>query len=140
YTGAAVYTEKDKFQKVDFSDIEKGKVPYPKNGNDGWIGMLQHYFLGAWLPKNGTPREFYTRPVPQNLYAAGVIIPGGTLAPGASTTLATPLYAGPQEQEKLAALAPGLDLAVDYGWLTVIAKPLFLVLRWVHGWTGNWGV
>lgn len=140
FTGAAVYTEKDKFHKVTFSDIEKGKVSYTKNGNDGWIGMLQHYFLGAWLPKNGSPREFYTRQVPQNLYAAGVIVPAGTLAPGASTTLAMPLYAGPQEQEKLAALAPGLDLAVDYGWLTVIAAPLFWVLQWIHGWTGNWGV
>lgn len=140
YTGAAVYTEKDKFHKVAFSDIDKGKIAYTKNGNDGWIGMLQHYFLGAWLPKNGSPREFYTRQVPPDLYAAGVIIPAGTLAPGASTTLGMPLYAGPQEQEKLAALAPGLDLAVDYGWLTVIAAPLFWVLQWIHGWTGNWGV
>ncbi len=140
YTGVAVYTEKDKYQTVAFGDIEKGKTPYPKTGNDGWIGLLQHYFLGAWLPKQGTPREFYTRQVPQGLYAAGVIIPGGSLAPGASATLAMPLYAGPQEQEKLAVLAPGLDLAVDYGWLTVIAAPLFWVLQWIHGWAGNWGV
>ncbi|MBX3650191.1 MAG: membrane protein insertase YidC [Burkholderiales bacterium] len=140
YTGAAVYTEKEKFQKVAFSDIEKDKAPYPKTANDGWIGMLQHYFLGAWLPKDGTPREYYTRQVPQGLYAAGVIVPVGTLAPGATATVAMPLYAGPQEQEKLAALAKGLDLAVDYGWLTVIAAPLFWVLQWVHGWTGNWGV
>jgi YidC/Oxa1 family membrane protein insertase len=140
YTGVAVYTDKEKFQKVAFGDIESGKVPYPKTANDGWIGMLQHYFLGAWLPKDGTPREYYTRQVPQGLYAAGVIIPGGTLAPGASATLAMPLYAGPQEQEKLAALSKGLDLAVDYGWLTVIAAPLFWVLQWIHGWAGNWGV
>jgi YidC/Oxa1 family membrane protein insertase len=140
YTGAAVYTEKDKFQKVAFDDIEKGKVSYPKTANDGWIGILQHYFLGAWLPKDGDPREYYTRQVPQGLYAAGVIVPGGTLAPGASATLAMPLYAGPQEQEKLAALSKGLDLAVDYGWLTVIAAPLFWVLQWIHGWAGNWGV
>ncbi len=140
YTGAAVYTDKEKFQKVSFSDIEKGKTPYPKNGNDGWIGILQHYFLGAWLPKQDTPREFYTREVQQGLYAAGVIVPAGILAPGASATVNMPLYAGPQEQEKLAALAPGLNLAVDYGWLTVIAAPLFWVLQWIHGWTGNWGV
>jgi YidC/Oxa1 family membrane protein insertase len=140
YTGAAVYTEKDKFQKVAFDDIEKGKVSYPKTANDGWIGILQHYFLGAWLPKDGDPREYYTRQVPQGLYAAGVIVPGGTLAPGASATLAMPLYAGPQEQEKLAALSKGLDLAVDYGWLTVIAAPLFWILQWIHGWAGNWGV
>lgn len=140
YTGAAVYTDKEKFQKVAFGDIEKGKVAYPKTASDGWIGMLQHYFLGAWLPKDGSPREYYTRQVPQGLYAAGVIVPVGTLAPGATATVAMPLYAGPQEQEKLAALAKGLDLAVDYGWLTVIAAPLFWVLQWVHGWTGNWGV
>ncbi len=140
YTGAAVYTDSGKFQKVAFGDIEKGKVAYPKTANDGWIGMLQHYFLGAWLPKDGTPREYYTRQVPQGLYAAGVIIPGGTLAPGATVTLAMPLYAGPQEQEKLAALSKGLDLAVDYGWLTVIAAPLFWVLQWIHAWAGNWGV
>ncbi|MDP1673416.1 MAG: membrane protein insertase YidC [Burkholderiales bacterium] len=140
YTGAAVYTEKDKFQKVAFDDIEKGKAPYPKTANDGWIGILQHYFLGAWLPQDGSPREYYTRQVPQGLYAAGVIVPGGTLAAGASTTLSMPLYAGPQEQEKLAALSKGLELAVDYGWLTVIAAPLFWVLQWIHGWAGNWGV
>ena len=140
YTGVAVYTEKEKFQKVDFGDIEKSKVPYPKNGTDGWIGMLQHYFLGAWLPKPGAPREFYTREVQQGLFAAGTIVPAGIVAPGASATVSMPLYAGPQEQEKLAALAPGLELAVDYGWLTVIAAPLFWVLQWIHGWTGNWGV
>ena len=77
YTGAADYTEKEKFQKVAFGDIEKGKIPYPKNSNDGWIGILQHYFLGAWLPKNGGPREFYTRQLQQGLYAAGVIVPVG---------------------------------------------------------------
>jgi len=140
YTGPAVYTEKEKFQKVAFSDIDKDKTPYPKNANDGWIGMLQHYFLGAWLPKNSTPREFYTKQLQQGLYAAGVIVPAGVVAPGASMTVSMPLYAGPQEQEKLAALAPGLDLAVDYGWLTVIAAPLFWVLKWIHGWTGNWGI
>jgi len=140
YTGAAVYTDKEKFQKVAFGDIEKGKTPYPKNGNDGWIGILQHYFLGAWLPKIDSPREFYTREVQQGLYAAGVIVPAGIVNPGASAAVTMPLYAGPQEQEKLAALAPGLNLAVDYGWLTVIAAPLFWVLQWIHGWTGNWGV
>jgi len=139
YTGVAVYTEKEKFQKVAFGDIDKGKTPYPKNSNDGWVGMLQHYFLSAWLPKNDTPREFYTRQLQQGLYAAGVIMPAGKVAPGASASISVPLYAGPQEQQKLAALAPGLDLAVDYGWLTVIAVPLFWVLQWIHSWIGNWG-
>jgi len=140
YTGAAVYTERDKFQKVDFSDMEKGKAPYPRNTNDGWIAMVQHYFLSAWLPKNGTPREFYTRKLDGGLYAAGVILPVGTVEPGGTAALSVPLYAGPQEQDKLAKLAPGLDLTVDYGWLTVIAVPLFWVLSWFYAWVGNWGV
>jgi YidC/Oxa1 family membrane protein insertase len=140
YTGAAVYTDKEKFQKISFSDIDKGKQNHPKTATDGWIGIVQHYFLGAWLPKQGAPREFYTRAVQPGLYAAGVIVPAGRIEPGASAVVSMPLYAGPQEQEKLAALAPGLQLAVDYGWLTVIAAPLFWVLQWIHGWTGNWGV
>jgi YidC/Oxa1 family membrane protein insertase len=140
YTGVAVYTEKEKFQKVTFSDIEKGKASYPKTSTDGWIAMLQHYFLAAWLPKNGTQREFYTRRVDNGLYTAGVVIPAPAVQPGATATLDIPLYAGPQEQDKLAKLAPGLDLSVDYGWLTIIAVPLFWVLSWIHGFVGNWGV
>ncbi|MBX9810296.1 MAG: membrane protein insertase YidC [Burkholderiales bacterium] len=140
YTGVAVYTEKEKFQKVAFSDIDKNKTPYPKNSSDGWIAMLQHYFFSAWLPKSGMPREFYTRHLEAGLYSAGVIVPTGTVEAGKSVTLTVPLYAGPQEQDKLSKIAPGLDLTIDYGWLTIIAVPLFWVLSWFHQWVGNWGV
>ena len=139
FTGVGVYTSKEKFVKLTFSDIEKAKTSSPKTSDDGWIAVLQHYFLGAWLPKNGTPREFYTRQV-EGLYAAGVIVPAPPVQPGASVVLEVPLYAGPQEQDKLAKLAPGLDLSIDYGWLTIIAVPLFWVLSWLYRWVGNWGV
>lgn len=139
YTGVGVYTDREKFQKVAFSDIDKGKTGYAKTSNDGWIAMLQHYFLSAWLPKGDTPREFYTRAV-DGLYAAGVIVPVAALQPGTSATVQVPLYAGPQEQDKLAQLAPGLDLSIDYGWLTIIAVPLFWVLSWIYQYVGNWGV
>jgi len=140
FTGAAVYTDKDKFRKIPFSDIDKGKANYPKKSNDGWIALLQHYFLTAWLPTGSTPREFYVRRLEEGLYSVGVILPLGTIAPGQHAELTAPLYAGPQEQDQLAALAPGLDLTVDYGWLTIIAKILFGLLQWLHGWLGNWGV
>jgi YidC/Oxa1 family membrane protein insertase len=140
YTGIAVYTDKDKFQKVAFTDVEKGKINYPKKSNDGWIAILQHYFLSAWLPANNVAREFYTRQIDNGLYAAGVILPLGNIEAGAGATLTVPLYAGPQEGDNLAKLAPGLDLTIDYGWLTVIAKPLFWFLQWLHHWVGNWGV
>ena len=140
YTGLAVYTDREKFQKISFADIDKGKLSYPKKSDDGWIALLQHYFLSAWLPANNAPREFYTRRLDNGLYAAGVIVSLGNIEPGTNGTLTVPLYAGPQEQDKLSQLAPGLDLTVDYGWLTVIAKPLFWFLQWLHLWVGNWGV
>jgi YidC/Oxa1 family membrane protein insertase len=140
YTGMAVYTDKEKFQKVAFADVDKGKISYPKKSNDGWIALLQHYFLSAWLPANNAPREFYTQRLDNGLYTAGVILSLGSIEPGASRALTVPLYAGPQEQDELAKLAPGLDLTVDYGWLTVIAKPLFWFLQWLHHWVNNWGI
>jgi YidC/Oxa1 family membrane protein insertase len=140
YTGAAVYTAQDKFQKVAFSDIDKGKASYQKTPDNGWIAMVQHYFVAALLPPDKMPREIYTRKLADDLYAAGVIVPVGPVAPGATVRVEVPLYAGPQDQEALKDLAPGLDLVVDYGWLTVIAAPLFWVLKFFHGWSGNWGL
>ncbi|HEY7743189.1 MAG TPA: membrane protein insertase YidC [Burkholderiales bacterium] len=140
YTGIALYTDKDKFQKIAFSDIEKGKAQHTKNSEDGWIAMLQHYFFSAWLPKGSVPREFFTRRLEDGLFGAGLIVPVGAIAPGANGSVTVGLYAGPEEQEKLAKIAPGLDLTIDYGWLTVIAVPLFWVLAWLNQWVGNWGV
>ena len=140
YTGPAVYTQATKFQKISFSDIEKGKKDYPVNANDGWLAMLQHYFVSAWLPPSGVPREFFTRKVGNDLYTAGVILPMGTIQPQGSADVSVPLYAGPQEGAKLKSLAPGLDLTIDYGWLTIIAMPMFQFLSWIHGLVGNWGV
>ena len=140
YTGIAVYTDKEKFQKIAFTDVDKGKVNYPKKSSDGWIAILQHYFLAAWLPASNVAREFYTQRLDNGLYTAGVIVPVGRIEPGATGTLAMPLYAGPEEQDNLSKLAPGLDLTIDYGWLTIIAKPLFWFLQWLYQWVHNWGV
>lgn len=140
YTGPAFYTDKDKFHKTSFSDITKGKATYPKQSQDGWVAMLQHYFLTAWLPKAGVPREFYAKDQGAGVYAAGIILPVGTINPGTTREVTVPLYAGPQEQERLSELAPGLDLTVDYGMLTVIAAPLFWLLSWIYKGVQNWGV
>jgi len=140
YTGAAVYTERDKFQKLTFDDIAKGKIAYPKTTDNGWIAMIQHYFVAALLPPEKTPREFYGRKLDGDLFSVGVIVPVGPIAPGATARVEVPLYAGPQDQDHLQSVAPGLQLVVDYGWLTVIAAPLFWVLKVFHGWAGNWGL
>ncbi|HET9577538.1 MAG TPA: membrane protein insertase YidC [Usitatibacter sp.] len=139
FTGPAVFTEEAKFTKVNFSDIDKGKLSYPKKAKDGWIAIVQHYFVSAWLPKEGAEREFFTNKVGDNLYTAGVVVPVGAIAPGATSTVDVPVYIGPQEKDQLEKLAPGLNLVVDYGWLYVIAAPIFALLKWIHGFVGNWG-
>jgi YidC/Oxa1 family membrane protein insertase len=140
FTGPTVYTDQDKFVKVSFEDVDKGKAPYPKTADNGWIGMVQHYFVSALLPPEKTEREYYMRRLADQYYSAGVILPVSAIAPGGTGKVAVRLYAGPEEQEKLKAVAPGLDLVVDYGWLTVICAPLFWVLHLFYTWLGNWGL
>ena len=139
FTGPAFFTEAAKFQKVSFEDITDGSAKFAKTASDGWVAMVQHYFVSAWLPEQGVQREFFARALGNNLFSAGVILPVAEVEAGAVATVGTRLYAGPQEQDKLEAIAPGLDLVVDYGWLTMIAAPLFWVLSWFHSLTGNWG-
>lgn len=139
YTGAAVFTDTAKLQKVDFSNIDKGKLEYQKDANDGWIGILQHYFVSAWIPKEGAQREYFTRKLDSGLYSIGTVIPMAVLEPGSKGLVAAQLYAGPA-QSSLDKLTPGLGLSVDYGWLTVLAKPMFWTMTLLYSWVQNWGV
>jgi YidC/Oxa1 family membrane protein insertase len=139
YTGPVYYTKERAFHKVKFSDVEKDKSDLPKDASDGWIGMMQHYFVSAWIPQSKMPREYFMRELPDGLYASGVIVAAPPAAPQASSSISVRLYAGPEEHKRLKQAAPGLDLVVDYGWLAIIAWPLFAVLEFFHGWTGNWG-
>ena len=139
YTGPALFTEQEKFRKVEFSDIEKNKAQLPKAADNGWIGMIQHYFVSAWVPPAGATREYYARSVDKNLYSIGAIVALPALAPNATATSHSILYVGPQDQKALEQIAPGLDLVVDYGWLTFLAKPIYWLLALLHGIVGNWG-
>jgi YidC/Oxa1 family membrane protein insertase len=147
YTGPVVYNEADKYKKVEFGEIDKlaadpsRKLPFTPKTDNGWVGMVEHYFVAAWLPSDEkkTPREFYAKKLDNGLYSAGVIVPVGTIASGATGEVRVPLYVGPQEQDVLAKLVKGLDLVVDYGIFTVIAAPLFWLLKWLHGLVHNWG-
>ena len=139
FTGAAVYTAQDKYQKMEFGDIAKDKAKHAQKADNGWIAVVQHYFVSAWLPAAGVEREYFTRKVGEDLFSVGVILPVTTVAAGATGQVGVQLYAGPQEQENLAKIAPGLNLVVDYGWLTIIAAPLFWVLEMINRWVGNWG-
>jgi YidC/Oxa1 family membrane protein insertase len=140
FTGPAVYTDAEKYQKLSFSDIADKSAKFAKTADNGWMAMVQHYFVSAFVPQAGVQREFYMRKLDNsNLYQAGVIVPVGEIAPGNSSMTNVTLFAGPQEQAALKEISPGLDLVVDYGFLTVIAAPIFWALQFIHGIVGNWG-
>ncbi len=139
YTGPAFYTDAKKFQKVTFKDIQEGKGEFEKTANNGWMGLIQHHFVSAWLPEGSVKREYYTRTLGDGLYSAGVILAEGMLAPGLEKTFTVPLYAGPQTQAVLEKTAPGLELARDYGFLTPLAYPIFWALDKIERLVGNWG-
>jgi len=139
FTGPAVYTEAKKYHKVDFKDIENGKAEIDKSSTNGYVAMVQHYFATAWLLEGGLQREMFVRKVDTNLYSVGMIAPLGEIAPGQAKSLDAQLYAGPQIEKQLETLAPGLELVKDYGWLTILAKPLYWLLDQLHKVLGNWG-
>ncbi len=143
FTGPAVYTEQKKFHKLAFTDIAKNKIELPPPANDGWVAMVQHYFVSAWLlntpGSESIKREFRVADLGNNLYSVAMVLQLPKLAPGATQTIDSDLFAGPEEEKKLEALAPGLDLVKDYGIFAIISKPLYWLLNQLHGILGNWG-
>lgn len=138
FTGGAYYTEATKFKKLKFADMEK--EPLDLKAKDGWVGLLQHYFVSAWIPKQGVEREFTTKKLNDDIYLVRAKSNLSTIEPGATLTVPAKLFSGPQTKKDLQEAAPGLEYTVDYGWLTVIASPLFWVLSKIHALVGNWGV
>jgi YidC/Oxa1 family membrane protein insertase len=139
FTGPAIYTEAKKYQKLEFSDIEKNKGEFEKSSPNGYVAMVQHYFASAWLLPEGIQRENFARKVDTNLYAVGMITPFAELAPGQTRSISNQLFSGPQEEKVLEALTPGLDLVKDYGWLAMLSKPLYWLLDQLHSVLQNWG-
>jgi YidC/Oxa1 family membrane protein insertase len=138
YTGAAIYTPEDRYSKVSFDDMDK--KPVARETTDGWAAMLQHYFVSAWVPPAGARAELYSQALPNRRYVIGAKSLAATeVAAGGVATAGARLFAGPKEHKRLEQVAPGLDLTVDYGWLTVISAPLFWLLAAIHRLVGNWG-
>jgi YidC/Oxa1 family membrane protein insertase len=138
FTGGAYFTLADKFKKIKFADMEKEALS--KTSKDGWMGVIEHYFASAWIVGAGQTRELSTKKLADNIFAVRTVMPAMDIAAGAKTEVTAKLFAGPQTAKDLAAAAPGLEYAVDYGWLTVVAKPLFWVLSKIYDLVHNWGV
>ncbi len=145
FTGPAVYTDAKKYQKVEFAKIKKGGADYEKQANNGYVAMVQHYFASAWILPEGMNRSIsldaleLNKGVPDCCYRAAMVAPLEAIAPGATRTVETTFFVGPQEEKMLEALAPGLELVKDYGWLTILAKPLYFLLDFLHSVIQNWG-
>lgn len=147
YFGPAYYTEESKFNKIPFEDILENaqrktpKALTPVGVRQAWVAVVQHYFVTAWIPASGNgPFDIYARSLGNDRYSIGMMDPFKQIAPNQTATQQINLYAGPQEQKNLEAIAPGFDLVVDYGWLTIIAAPLFWLLEFLYGFVHNWGV
>lgn len=138
YTGPAIYTDLEKYQKIDFPTIAKNNAVVPKQANNGWAGMLQHYFVSAWIPTGNIQREFFVKQLEDKLYSVGMVLPVETIEAGKTGTISVPLYVGPAISN-LDRVSEGLGLTVDYGFLTIIAKPVFWLLTAIHGFVQNWG-
>ena len=138
FTGGAYYSEATKFKKLKFADMDKEALKL--SSNDGWVGLLQHYFVSAWIPKDGLVRDFYSKKINEHMYTIGSKSALATIAPGATLVVPARLFSGPQTKVDLISTAPGLEYTVDYGWLTVVATPLFWMLSKIHALVSNWGV
>ena len=142
FTGPAAYTGKEKFNKLEFTEIDKNKITIPTQapaGDPAWVAMVQHYFASAWIPGDKFARDIYAGKIDNGLYRIGIQTPLGDVAPGSTVVEKARLFVGPQEESMLETIAPGFELLKDYGYLTILAKPIFWLLEKIHGYVGNWG-
>jgi len=137
YMGGVIYSPEEKYEKIKFEDMVEANLD--RTITDGWAAMLQHYFLGALIPARGEADRYYTKTLSNARYVIGMISPGQTVAAGDSAIYETKIFIGPKLQDEMKQVAPGLELTVDYGLLTVLAQPVFWLLQKIHSLVGNWG-
>lgn len=137
YTGGVVSTEDNPYEKIDFGDMEDQDLK--QEIGQGWVAMIQHYFVGAWIGDKGDTHHVYSKVSEGNKYVIGLLTPQASIAPGSTGSIKARAYVGPKLQEQLKELAPSLELTVDYGWLTILAEPIFWVMKWIQSVVGNWG-
>lgn len=138
FLGAATTQPDDRFTKFDFKDMRED--PFKRQLEGGWMAMVQHYFLSAWIPNPEQTHTYSTRVTSAGFNIAGFTSPALVVDPGERGSSTARFYAGPKDQYRLEEISPFLELSVDYGWLWWIAQPLFWLLNKIHALVGNWGV
>lgn len=137
YTGGVISTQEKPYEKINFSDMEDKDLK--KETKQGWVAMIQHYFVGAWIGDEGQTHHIYSKVSDGNKYVIGMLTPEASIAPGTSGIIKARAYVGPKLQYKMKDVAPHLELTVDYGWLTILAEPIFWFMKWIYSVVGNWG-
>jgi YidC/Oxa1 family membrane protein insertase len=137
YDGGVIYTEKEKYQKINFDDMVDENLDVATQG--GWTAMIQHYFASAWIPPADQENHFYTKHLKDDRYVIGSYSPPVTVANNTESQFVSRLFSGPKIQPVMEKIAPGLELTVDYSVLTFIGKPIYSLLNKIHGFTNNWG-
>ena len=137
YTGGVLYSPEEKYQKISFDDMQDEDLS--RDVENGWAAMIQHYFVGAWIPPAEQMARYYTRALPGERYVIGMIGPSVKVSAGGEQSTQARLFVGPKLQRVMEDVAPGLELTVDYGVLTILAQPIFWLLEKIHSLVGNWG-
>lgn len=137
YTGGVIYSPEKKYEKLSFDEMAKNNLSRDFSG--GWAAMIQHYFLAAWLPNPEVPEHYYSKALPGERFVLGMVSQPVKVASGEIKEVSSRFFVGPKLHSRLKNVAKGLELTVDYGYLTFIAEPLFLGLKWIHKVLGNWG-
>ena len=143
YLGAALTTNSERYHKLTFKELDEKAQKnelYQEDVNGGWMAMLQHYFISAWIANPKEENHYYGKKRDDGEYVVGFSGPTQSVAAGETAHLSSRFYAGPKDQGRLEAIAPNLNLTVDYGYFWWLAVPLFQLLKWLHGVLGNWGV
>lgn len=139
FLGAATTTSETNYKKFSFDDLADESFKTTEKG--GWVAMVQHYFVSAWIPDENLNNHYHLRKTRgQDIYLLGFTSEPIAVAPGSSETIGSKFYAGPKNLEALTDISEHLALTLDFGWLWFIGKPLFIALEHIHGWVGNWGV
>ena len=141
YVGAAYYSPEDAYTRVSFDDI--ASEPMQRRVRDGWVAMVDHYFIASWIPPRGADYTFYTRTLDRDglpRYLIGYYSGTERVAGGDTGSFSSRIYLGAKEQNRLSEVAEGLNLTVDYGYMTLLSRPLFWVLNQIHSVVNNWGL
>lgn len=138
YAGGVIYTQEDKYQKIKFEDMAEQNLDVATSG--GWAAMIQHYFAAAWVPPADQENHLYTKELNGFRFVIGTYSPAYDVAPHDNHIYTAHLFAGPKIQPMMEQVAEGLELTVDYSWLTIIAKPIYWLLNKIHDYVDNWGV